>query len=288
MPEKTAISWTDSTWNPVHGCSKVSSGCKNCYAELISLRYGHTKEPWTQKNVVENVSMQPHKLSEPLKWKSPRRVFVNSMSDLFHENVPLNYIRRVFAVMHEAHWHRFQILTKRAERLAELAPSLSWPYNVWMGVSIEDARNMGRLDYLRTVPARVRFVSFEPLIGPIENPDLSGIHWAIVGGESGDNRRDMPHEWARMIRDACVEQSVAYYFKQSSDRYTERGVALEHKDGTYWIWQQMPGHLISPVQVPAQIDGRDLSKWLSSQDQDLFRNSPVQSAHKQLTMFQIQ
>lgn len=286
MPEKTAISWTDSTWNPVHGCSKVSAGCLHCYAETISLRYGHTSKPWATRHAAENVTEQPHKLSEPLRWKEPRRVFVNSMSDLFHDNIGLDYIRRVFAVMHKADHHRFQILTKRAERLAEVAPLLHWPHNVWMGVSVEDARATHRIDLLRTVPAHVRFISFEPLIGPIENPDLSGIQWAIVGGESGDARREMDHAWARMIRDACLRQQVAFFFKQSSDRYTERGVALLHEDGSYWIWQQFPDHVKQPVPVPVQIDGRDLAQWLPPQGRDPFHSTPAQAARTQRDLFQ--
>ncbi len=173
MSDRTAIEWTEATWNPVAGCSKVSPGCAHCYAERLSLRFGRSRKPWLPKHAAENVVLHEERLSQPLRWKRPRLVFVNSMSDLFHELVPLDFIKRVFAVMIEAEGHTFQVLTKRHERMEELAPKLPWPPNIWMGVSIENNRWALRADYLRRVPAAVRFISAEPLLGPLDALDLS-------------------------------------------------------------------------------------------------------------------
>lgn len=240
----TAISWTNHTWNPVHGCSRVSEGCRNCYAERLSLKNGWTKAPWTVQNATQNVRMMPHKLNELRKYKTPARIFVNSMSDLFHELVPDSYLNQVFDVMEDAPHLTFQVLTKRPKRAALWG---RWPRNVWMGTSIEDHRVIYRLDDLRPCGATVKFVSAEPLIGSWpESADLSGFDWVIVGGESGDGRRPMPHLWARHIRDLCVAQSVAYFFKQSSAYRTELGTSLRHEDETFWKWAQYPGHLTQP------------------------------------------
>lgn len=243
---KTVIGWTGRTWNPVHGCSHVSSGCLHCYAERLSLQKGFTSLPWTARNAAANVGLKPHKLSEPAQLKEPTRVFVNSMSDLFHPLVPDDYIARVFDVMAEVDHHVYQILTKRPERAATWPGP--WPAHVWMGTSVEDQRAADiRLDHLRRCSAQVRFLSVEPMLGPIDLAGrLDGIHWVIVGGESGPGFRPMPHAWARQVRDACLEARVAFFFKQSAAYRTELGTSLREEDGTFWAWQQFPGDLIDP------------------------------------------
>lgn len=245
----TAISWTNHTWNPAHGCSRVSEGCRNCYAERLSLKNGWTKKPWTGPNAAENVTLKPHKLRDPYKIKGSARVFVNSMSDLFHEMIPDDYLSQVFQVMADNPHLTFQVLTKRPKRAALWT---WWPDNVWMGTSIEDARVIHRLDDLRPCGAAVLFVSAEPLIGPWPaHADLTGFHWVIVGGESGEGRRPMPHAWARGIRDLCQKQAVAYFFKQSSAYRTELGTSLRHEDGTFWRWAQYPGVFTEPEPAEA-------------------------------------
>lgn len=221
MGDKTGIEWTDATWNPVTGCDKISQGCKNCYAEVMAKRL----QAMGQANYRNGfaVTLQPHMLELPLRWRRRRRIFVNSMSDLFHDQVPLDYIKQVFDVMARAEWHTFQVLTKRAQRLAELAPYLPWTPNIWMGVSVEDYRVLDRVGHLLRVPAAVRFLSCEPLIGPLTNIltddglarlDLEGIHWVIAGGESGPRARPMQPDWVRTLRDECVAQRVPFFFKQ--------------------------------------------------------------------------
>ncbi len=219
MSSTTTIEWTrgpggdaGATWNPVTGCSKVSPGCAHCYAETFAERFrGVPGHPYEQGF---DLKLWPERLELPHRWRRPRLVFVNSMSDLFHEEVPEEFIRRVFDVMARAGHHRFQLLTKRHERLTELAPRLPWPANVWMGVSIENRRFVHRADYLRQVPASVRFISAEPLLGPLDGLRLDGIDWLIVGGESGARARPMHPGWARQLRDQCSEASVAFFFKQ--------------------------------------------------------------------------
>lgn len=207
MATVSTIEWTDYTWNPVTGCSKISQGCKHCYAERLALRF------WGDRAFTD-VQTHLDRLDQPKRWKKGRTVFVNSMSDLFHESVPLEFIRQVFEVMEDCPQHSFQVLTKRADRLAELANELPWPNNVWMGVSVEDERTIGRIDSLREVPAAVRFLSLEPLIGPLENLNLRGIHWVIVGGESGPGAREMKHAWVQSIRRQCRASDVPFFFKQ--------------------------------------------------------------------------
>jgi len=210
--QRTEIEWTDGTWNPVRGCSKISPGCKHCYAETFAERFRNVPgHPYEQGF---NLRLVPEKLKEPLAWKRPRRIFVNSMSDLFHEGVPFGYIAEVFDVIRRAHWHQFQILTKRAERLAELSPQLEWTPNVWQGVSVENADYLHRVDCLRQTGAKVKFLSLEPLLGPLPNLNLSGVDWAIVGGESGPGARPMLKEWVTEIRDRCAEAGVPFFFKQ--------------------------------------------------------------------------
>ena len=248
---KTIISWTGVTWNPVHGCTRVSDGCRNCYAEQLSLKWGITHKPWTKQNEAENVKLMPHKLREPYKLKEPTRIFVNSMSDLFHPLIPHDYIRQVFAVMRDLPQHTFQILTKCPE-LAAAWPAEEWTPNIWMGTSVEDSRVLHRLDALRDCPAYVRFISAEPLIGPWPaQVDLSNFHWLIVGGESGSQFRPMPHAWARHLRDLCIDQGVAFFFKQSAAYRTEMGGSLRDTDGSFWLWQQWPDQMNDPIPVAA-------------------------------------
>jgi protein gp37 len=212
MGQNSAIEWTEATWNPLTGCDKISPGCTNCYAERMSLRL----RLMGQKNYRNgfDLTLHEHALGIPLKWKKPQRIFVNSMSDLFHKDVPLDFIQRVFATMRQASWHRFQILTKRSDRLAELSDSIDWPANVWMGVSVESSDYAFRIDHLRGTGAQVRFLSIEPLLGPISQLDLRNIHWAIVGGESGPGARPMKEEWVAEIRDRCLAAGVPFFFKQ--------------------------------------------------------------------------
>lgn len=239
------IAWTNRTWNPTHGCSRVSEGCRYCYAEQLSRARGWTAKPWTANHAADNVLLKPHKLDEPRKLKEPSRIFVNSMSDLFHEQVPEAYLRRIWDVMLACPQHTFQILTKRPERAA--AWEGPWPSHIWMGTSVEGPRAAARIDVLRRCAAQVRFLSCEPLLAPLSEVYLTGIHWLIAGGESGQHFRPMDHAWARALRDACVRQQVAFFFKQSAARVTERGTALQHADGTFWQWRQYPGELAAPT-----------------------------------------
>jgi protein gp37 len=212
MAHSSPIEWTESTWNPVTGCTKISPGCKNCYAKRMAERLQLMGQP----NYVNgfDLTLQPQALELPLRWKKPQRIFVNSMSDLFHEDVPPDFILRVFDVMRRAHWHEFQVLTKRAERLESLSPSLDWAPNVWMGTSVENAQYTSRIDCLRRTGAVVKFLSIEPLIGPVGEMDLSGIHWVIAGGESGPGARPMKRAWVVDIRRQCRAAHVAFFFKQ--------------------------------------------------------------------------
>lgn len=213
---RSAIEWTESTWNPVTGCDKVSPGCKHCYAEVMARRL----KGMGQVNYANGfeLTLQPQMLERPLAWRKPQMVFVNSMSDLFHREVPLSYIRQVFEVMRRASWHTFQVLTKRADRLEELACRLRWPDNVWMGVSVERADYAFRIDHLRNAPAAVRFLSLEPLLGPLPRLNLDGISWVIVGGESGPQARPMREEWALEILKQCRNARVPFFFKQWGGR----------------------------------------------------------------------
>jgi protein gp37 len=238
---KTGIEWTEATWNPVTGCSKVSPGCAHCYAETLSRRFGCSAQPGLPEHAKENVRLHPARLEQPLRWRKPRMIFVNSMSDLFHELVPFEFVREVFDVMVEADQHVFQILTKRHERLAELAPELPWPENVWMGVSVENRRWVERADYLRRIPAAIRFVSAEPLLGPLDGLDLTGIHWLIAGGESGPRHRKVDAEWLRDLRDRCQAEGVAFFFKQWGGRTSKAGGReLDRKE-----WSGMPSAVAS-------------------------------------------
>ena len=212
MSDGADIEWTDATWNPVTGCTKVSAGCDNCYAATLAARLQRMGNP-RYKNGFK-VTLHPDVLELPLKWKQPRRIFLNSMSDLYHKDVPDEFILKAFDVMERAHWHTFQILTKRPQRLARISSKVRWPENIWQGVSIEDNRVGFRADWLRKVPAAVRFVSFEPLIGAVDQVELDGIDWAIAGGESGWSSRPMKKEWVVDLLRRCRKEKVAFFFKQ--------------------------------------------------------------------------
>jgi protein gp37 len=228
------IEWTESTWNPVTGCTKISPGCKNCYAERMSKRL----KAMGQSNYANGFSLtlQPHMLDLPLRWKKPRTIFVNSMSDLFHKSVPFEFVEEVFNAMNKAHWHRFQVLTKRGERLERLSPLLNWTPNIWMGVSVENANYVSRIDQLRSTPAHIKFLSLEPLLGPLPNLDLEGIDWAIVGGESGYGARPMLLDWVKDLRTQCEEANVAFFFKQwGGINKKKNGRELDGR-----TWDEMP------------------------------------------------
>lgn len=235
MSQNSAIEWTETTWNPLTGCTKISPGCKHCYAE----RMAHRLQAMGQRNYKNGfrLTLQRGMLTQPLHWRKPRLIFVNSMSDLFHEEVPESYIQEVFATMRAASWHVFQILTKRSVRLQQLSPQIDWPANVWMGVSVERSDYAFRIDHLRETGAAVRFLSLEPLLGPLIDMNLTGIDWVIVGGESGPGARPMKAEWVTDIRDQCVSGSVPFFFKQWGGHFKRRnGRTLEGR-----TWDEMPG-----------------------------------------------
>ena len=208
MAERSTIEWTEATWNPVTGCSKVSTGCKHCYAERLARRLQAMGNVRYRNGFT--VTLHPAVLDLPKRWRQPRMIFVNSMSDLFHDHVPLEFIQRVFATMHACPQHTFQVLTKRSARLRDLAPHLDWAPNIWMGVSVENRRVIHRIHDLQAVPAHVRFLSCEPLLGPLDDLPLDGIHWVIVGGESGPGARPMQAAWVRAIRDRCRRADVPF------------------------------------------------------------------------------
>ena len=249
----TIISWTNETWNPVTGCSRVSEGCRNCYAERISLEKGSSHLPWTAENAARNVICHPERLMKPYAIKTPTRIFVNSMSDMWHDQVPDSFIRATFRVMNDTP-HTYQILTKRPERAAQWPGP--WTPNIWMGTSIEDEHAMHRVAAIRSCKAQTRFISAEPLLGPLPALDLAGIDWVIVGGESGPGFRAMDMAWARDIRDACVTQRVAYFFKQDSALWTETRPYLVETDGSRWRWHQYPGQLSPPVLLSPSVQGK--------------------------------
>jgi protein gp37 len=235
MATNSEIEWTDATWNPVTGCSKISPGCKHCYAARMANRLQAMGQA-NYRNGFE-VTLQPQMLDLPLQWKSSKRIFVNSMSDLFHPDIPLSYIKRVFAAMHRAPWHQYQILTKRSERLLELNDKLEWGPQIWMGVSVENEKYVGRIDDLRRTGAHVKFLSLEPLLGPLRKLKLRGIDWAIVGGESGPGARPVDPDWVIDIRDQCVDADVPFFFKQWGGVHKKRfGRMLEGR-----AWDEMPG-----------------------------------------------
>jgi protein gp37 len=212
VAQRSSIEWTEATWNPVTGCSKISPGCKNCYAERLAGRL-KAMGNFRYRNGFK-VTLQEDIAELPLVWKQPRVIFVNSMSDLFHKQIPSDFIVKIFDTMKRADWHTFQVLTKRSDRLLDLAPYLPWPENLWMGVSVESPRYVSRIRHLVKVPAAVRFLSLEPLLAPIPRVPLRGIDWVIVGGESGPGARLMKPEWIRQVRERCEDAGVAFFFKQ--------------------------------------------------------------------------
>lgn len=230
----SSIEWTEATWNPVTGCTKISDGCRHCYAETLAKRLRAMGQPNYANGF--RVTLQPQMLEVPLTWRRPRTIFVNSMSDLFHEDVPTEYIQRVFAVMRKAQRHRFQILTKRSSRLAEISGDLDWAPNIWMGVSVEDQRVIFRIDDLRKTEAAIKFISFEPLIGPILKPNLQEIDWVIVGGESGPGARPMSPDWVREIQLSCSSSHIPFFFKQWGG--VNKKKAGRELDGR--LWNEMP------------------------------------------------
>ena len=234
MSAKSSIEWTESTWNPVTGCTKISDGCKNCYAEKLAKRLKAMGQD-NYKNGFK-LTLQNNMLERPLSWKKPQTIFVNSMSDLFHKDVPLDYIQKVFDVMGRADWHQFQVLTKRSERLKEFNEKLNWQPHVWMGVSVENEKVVHRIDDLRETDAHIKFLSIEPLLGSLPKLDLNGIDWVIVGGESGPKARLMEENWVIEIKDQCKEQNVPFFFKQW-------GGVRKHKTGRMLLgktWDEMP------------------------------------------------
>lgn len=244
MAFNSSIEWTESTWNPVTGCTKVSPGCKHCYAERMALRLQAMKQP----SYINGFKPTAHHrlLDLPLRWKKPQTIFVNSMSDLFHEDVPLSFIREVFDVMRQASWHNYQVLTKRSARLLELDSKLEWPENIWIGVSVENADYVYRINHLRFTRVPVKFLSLEPLLGPLPGLDLSGIDWVIVGGESGPMARTMDKTWVTDIRDQCHRAAAPFFFKQWGG--AEKKKAGRLLDGR--TWDELPG-IARPVRAVA-------------------------------------
>jgi len=241
LSEASRIEWTECTWNPVTGCTKLSSGCQNCYAERMTRRLQAMGTP----RYADGFAVRTHEdaLDIPVRWRKPRTVFVNSMSDLLHEDVPDSFIAKVFDTMVRCPQHTFQVLTKRAARLERIAPSLPWPHNVWMGVTVEDEASLGRVRCLASTPARVKFLSCEPLLGSLAGLQLDGIDWVIVGGESGPGARPMDPAWAIQVRDTCVDAGVPYFFKQwGGVRKKARGRVLDGR-----TWDELPDRPAVPT-----------------------------------------
>jgi protein gp37 len=234
MGINSSIEWTEATWNPITGCDKISPGCKHCYAERMARRLKAMGQP----NYINGFDLTLHEntLDAPLRWKKPQRIFVNSMSDLFHKDVPTEFILRVFDVMTKATWHHFQILTKRSDRLLELSPNLNWRPNIWMGVSVENDDYTFRIDHLRNTGAHIKFLSLEPLLGPIPSLRLNGIDWIIVGGESGPGARSLQRSWVIDIRNQCQSVKVPFFFKQWGGVNKKRAGRM--LDGQ--TWDEMP------------------------------------------------
>lgn len=243
MADGSAIEWTDATWNPVTGCTKITRGCDNCYASRFAERFrGVPGHPFEQGF---DLTRRPERLQQPLAWRRPRMIFVNSMSDLFHKDVPWAFVDQVFDTMEAAHWHTFQVLTKRSSLMRNYLRRRycagSAPKHIWCGVSVEEGAAKGRIMHLQAAPATVRFLSIEPLIGAIGAVDLTGIDWVIAGGESGPGARPIHLEWVREIRDQCQEQKVAFFFKQWGGlRPKSGGRQLDGEE-----WNQFPGQLVA-------------------------------------------
>ena len=254
MAEHSSIEWTDATWNPVTGCTKITKGCDNCYAERFSERFRGVEGHPFQTGF--DLTLRPQRLSQPLQWRRPKMIFVNSMSDLFHKEIDWNYIDQVFRTMELAHWHTFQVLTKRSSILrnyvnARYAPGVA-PAHIWLGVSVEDSAAIVRVRHLQQTSAVTRFISYEPLLGPIGPVDMAGISWVIVGGESGHNARPMDAAWARDIRDQCLTQGIAFFFKQWGGRTPKSGGNT--LDGRQWRNYPLASRA---AQFKAQAQARD-------------------------------
>ena len=248
MSTQSTIEWTEATWNPVTGCTKISPGCKHCYAERMAYRL----KAMGQRNYANGfeLTLHEHMLEKPLSWRKPQLIFVNSMSDLFHDVVPVPFIQRAFDVMRRATWHQFQVLTKRAERLLELSTELDWSDNVWMGVSVENQNYTPRIDNLRKTNAKIKFLSLEPLLGPLSDLDLTGIDWVIVGGESGPGARPMEKDWVLQIRDNCKASGVPFFFKQWGGVHKKRaGRELQGQ-----TWDELPEAMGSRRQTSREED----------------------------------
>lgn len=241
MANGSSIEWTESTWNPVTGCSKISPGCKHCYAERLAKRLQAMGQPNYARGF--ELALQDHMLEIPLRWMKPQTIFVNSMSDLFHRDIPSEYIQRVFDVMRRADWHRFQVLTKRADRLLELDRHIHWTKNIWMGVSVESKKYLNRIDKLRNTRASTKFLSIEPLLEDLGQFELAGIDWVIVGGESGPGARPMNASWVRNLRNLCIAANIPFFFKQWGG--TRKKVTGRVLDGL--TWDQMPGDNERPL-----------------------------------------
>jgi protein gp37 len=246
MSDNSAIEWCDATWNPTTGCTKITTGCDRCYAARFAERFrnvpGHPYEPGF------DLTLRPERLKQPLSWKRPRMIFVDSMSDLFHKDIPTAYIDKVFDTMEEAEWHRFQVITKRSSLMRDCARERygrhSAPAHIWLGVSVEEATSKSRIEHLRATPAAVRFLSIEPMLGPLGAVDFTGIHWLLLGGETGPGARPLDIAWVREIRDQCVAKSVAFYFKRwGGPRPKTSGMSLDGRE-----WKEFP-HM--PIAVKA-------------------------------------
>jgi protein gp37 len=245
--QATSISWCDTSWNPTFGCSRVSRGCERCYAEALALQRGWSQYPWTAAHAKDTVRLRPTRLREPYTLKTPARIFVNSMSDLFHAQIPDQFIARVFTVMADTPQHTYMVLTKRPERAA--AWPGPWTPNIWMGVSVEDRKTVARLDVLRPCQAALRWISCEPLLEDLGAIDLDGYRWVIVGGESGTGYRPMQASWARSIRDQCAARNIPYFYKQGSGVRPGTAPYLEEVDGSRWEYHAWPDDRRAPVQV---------------------------------------
>ena len=265
MASESKIEWTESTWNPVRGCARVSEGCRLCYAERIAQRFagkglayeGLATQTKTGPRWTNRIKRVPHLLEQPLKWRKPKLIFVNSMSDLFHEAVSPQYIRQIFDVMKRSDWHHFQVLTKRAERLEELSLEIDWPKNVWMGVSVENQDYISRIDHLRKTNAKVKFLSLEPLLGPLPDLNLRGIDWVIVGGESGPGARPMEKDWVLQIRDNCKASGVPFFFKQWGGVHKKRaGRELQGR-----TWDELPEAMRDRPQLSRGADEKSPSPF---------------------------
>ncbi|MBI3967433.1 MAG: phage Gp37/Gp68 family protein [Chloroflexi bacterium] len=243
MADNSTIEWTDASWNPITGCTQVSPGCDHCYALRFAERFrGVPRHPYEQGF---DLKLWPERLALPLQWQRPRRIFVNSMSDLFHTDVPTGYIRQVFDTMVAADWHTYQVLTKRANRLARLAPELPWPDHIWAGVSVESNEYAWRVDYLRQVPAAVRFISAEPLLGQLDAVRLDGVDWLITGGESGPKHRPCDLAWIAQLRDRCLAAGIAFFLKQWGGRTSKAGG--RELDGRTWDEMPVPKRRVSAL-----------------------------------------